>query len=159
MKIGNLTKLIVAILICEFAGIIGSVFTTPSISTWYASLNKPSFSPPNWIFFPVWTTLFLMMGISLYLVWNKMPKNKDAKKSLMVFGSQLALNVLWSVLFFGLRSPFYGLVEIIFLWLAIALTILKFYRISKNAGFLLVPYILWVTFATFLNYSVWILNP
>jgi tryptophan-rich sensory protein len=159
MKILSIVKLIVAILICQLAGFIGSIFTTPSIPTWYAGLQKPTFSPPNWLFFPVWTILFILMGISLYLVWNKLAKNKEAKKSLVVFGVQLTLNILWSILFFGLKSPLYAFVEIIALWLAIAFTVFKFYRISKNAGLLLIPYILWVTFAAFLNFNIWILNP
>jgi len=159
MKIGNIAKLIVAILICELAGIVGSVFTMPSIPAWYASLQKPGFSPPNWLFAPVWTTLFALMGVSLYLIWNKISKNKQAKKALVVFAVQLILNILWSVLFFGLRSPFYAFIEIVVLWIAIALTIFKFYKISKNAGLLLIPYLLWVTFATILNGYIWILNP
>ena len=146
-------KLIIAVLICQLAGVFGSLFTSPSIGTWYAQLEKPFFTPPNWVFGPVWITLFTLMGISLYLVWNK----KD-KVSISIFGVQLVLNALWSLLFFGLQNPFYALVEIIILWFAILITIVKFYKIDKRAGLILLPYILWVSIATALNYYVWILN-
>lgn len=144
------------VVLCLLAGAIGSVFTVQSIPAWYATLNKPSFSPPNWVFGPVWTTLYIMMGLAAYLVYTK--KNKETKTALVVFGVQLALNVMWSVLFFGLQSPLYGLICIIALWLAIAATIVKFYKISKTAGLLLVPYLLWVSFASVLNFYVWMLN-
>lgn len=158
MKIGKIVKIVSAILICEVVGIIGSIFTAPSISTWYASLQKPSFAPPNWLFAPVWTTLFALMGISLYLVWDKGLKNKEVKNGLLIFGVQLFLNVLWSFLFFGLHSPFYGFIGITFLWIAIAITIFKFHTISKNAALLLLPYIIWVSIAAVLNYYIFILN-
>ena len=158
MKIKT-TKLILAILICQSAGIVGSIFTSPSIQTWYTTLQKPSFTPPNWLFAPVWLTLFFLMGISLYLVWNKGLKNKRVKNSLYLFGLQLILNAVWSLLFFGLRSPFLGLIEIVFLWVFILLTILKFYKISRTAAWLLVPYIVWVSVALMLNFSIWWLNP
>ncbi len=154
----NIPKLAASIMICLFAGLIGSFFTSPAIPGWYATLAKPAFSPPNWIFAPVWTTLFVLMGISMYLVWNKGLQKRDVKISLFIFGIQLVLNVLWSVLFFGLRSPFYAFVEIIMLWVAIALTIQNFSRISRTAGLLLVPYILWVSFAAILNFHIWNLN-
>jgi len=151
----NIVKLIVSILICEGAGIVGSIFTVPAIKTWYASLNKPFFSPPNWIFAPVWIVLFLLMGISLYLVWASPRLKKDA---VLIFILQLILNVLWSIIFFGLKSPGLALFEILMLWFAILYTIVNFYRISKSASFLLLPYILWVTFAAILNFAVWRLN-
>lgn len=157
MKI-NFVKLVAAILISELAGIIGSVFTFPSIQTWYATLSKPSFSPPNWVFGPVWTVLYFLMGISLYLVWQRGWKNKNVKIAVKIFAIQLILNSLWSILFFELHSPFYAFIEIILLWLAIVFTIYKFYRISKNAAYLLIPYLFWVSFAAFLNYFVLILN-
>lgn len=147
-------KLIVAILICQLAGVIGSFFTMPSIPTWYAGLNKPSFSPPNWVFAPVWVTLFTLMGISLYLIWNKGFK----RLPITLFSIQLALNVAWSVIFFGLQSMFYAFIEIIILWISILITILSFYKVSKKAALLLLPYIVWVTIAMTLNYYVWILN-
>jgi tryptophan-rich sensory protein len=159
MKIRKIVKIIIAILVCQLAGVIGSIFTMSSIPTWYATLQKPSFSPPNWLFGPVWTTLFTLMGISLYLVWDRTSRSKETKKPLVIFGVQLVLNIFWSVLFFGLKSPFYSFIEIIILWLAIAFNIFKFYKISKNAGLLLIPYLLWVTVATILNFYIWMLNP
>lgn len=160
MNTQKLIRLIVSIAICQAAGIIGSVFTVSAIPTWYAGISKPAFAPPNWIFAPVWTTLFLLMGIALFLVWERYleKKGKEEKIAISVFGVQLGLNILWSVLFFGLRSPFLAFIEIIVLWVFIALSIMKFYMISKNAAYLLVPYILWVSFAAFLNYSIWIIN-
>ena len=152
----RVTRLIAAILICQLAGIIGSVFTTPSIPTWYAGINKPDFTPPNRLFAPVWTTLFLLMGISLYWIWEKgLKKNKLA---VYVFSAQLILNIIWSLLFFGLQNPYLAFIEIIILWIAILTTIILFYRISKKAGIMLIPYLVWVSIAAFLNYSVWVLN-
>ena len=148
-------KLIVSILICQIAGIIGSIFTTPSITTWYADLQQPAFSPPNWVFGPVWITLYTLIGISLYLVWNK---KKNIKIPLTLFFIQLILNSIWSIIFFGLQNPFYALIEIIILWITILLTIINFYKVSKKAGLLLLPYIIWVSVATILNYYIWILN-
>jgi len=159
MKISNIIKLIFAIVVCQIAGVLGSLFTFPSIPTWYATLQKPGFTPPSWLFAPVWTILFALMGISAYLVWNKGLENKEVKISLFIFGIQLVLNVLWSALFFGLKSPFYAFMEIIVLWFAIALTILNFFKISRSAGLLLLPYIFWVSFAMILNFYIWKLNP
>jgi len=150
-------RLVISVYICLMAGFFGSIFTSPSIPTWYEGLKKPDFSPPNWVFAPVWTSLFVLMGISLYFVWGK-GLNKDVKKALFVFLTQLVLNVLWSFLFFGLQTPYYALIEIVMLWFAIAITVFKFFLIDKKAGLLLLPYIIWVTIATFLNYFVWILN-
>jgi len=152
--------LIAAILICELSGVIGSVFTFQSIPDWYnAKLNKPSFTPPSWLFGPAWVTLYLLMGISAYLVWERGKRRKEVRNALSIFGMQLVLNTLWSILFFGLRCPLCGFVEIILLWIAIVLTILKFNKLSRTAALLLIPYILWVTFAMILNFSVWRLNP
>jgi len=158
MKI-KITKLILAILICQSAGIVGSIFTSSSVQTWYTTLQKPSFTPPGWFIGTVWIILYTLMGISLYLVWNKGLRNKRVKNSLYLFGLQLILNAVWSLLFFGLRSPFLALIEIVFLWVAIAFTILKFYKISKTAGLLLIPYIVWVSVALTLNFYIWRLNP
>lgn len=151
-------KLIVSITICLFAGFLGSFFTIPAIPTWYATLTKPSFAPPNWLFFPVWTTLFVMMGISLYLVWRRGLEGQQLKNALVVFAVQLILNVLWSAAFFGLRSPLSGLIEISILWISIAFTIMIFMKISRTAGLLLIPYIIWVSFAAILNFMIWRLN-
>jgi benzodiazapine receptor len=159
LKKKDIIRLVAAIAICEFAGVFGSIFTFSAIPTWYSALNKPWFSPPNWLFGPVWTLLYLLMGISLYLIWNKGLRSKKVENAVKIFGVQLFLNALWSVLFFGLRSPFLGLVGIILLWFSIILTIFKFYKISRNAGLLLLPYLLWVTFAMSLNYFVLVLNP
>jgi tryptophan-rich sensory protein len=156
MKI-DAKKLVFSILLCMIAAIIGSVFTTSAIPGWYESLQKPFFSPPNWAFAPVWTTLYILMGISLYLVIIK-KADKNITMGLYLFGIQLFLNALWSVLFFGLRNPFYGLIGIVALWISILLTIIQFWKIERKAAYLLVPYIIWVTIASFLNYYVWILN-
>lgn len=158
MHIKDLLKLIASIIICQLAGFIGSLFTSPAIPTWYETLRKPSFNPPNWLFSPVWITLFLLMGISLFLVWKKGMKERIVKVGLSLFAIQLMLNILWSILFFGLKSPLLAFIEIIILWFAILLTILKFFKISKPAGLLLLPYILWVSFAAFLNFFLWNLN-
>jgi len=151
-------RLIISIGICQLAGFLGSLFTTPAIPTWYASLNKPSFTPPNWIFSPVWITLYLLMGISLFLVLHKGLHEKYLNIALIIFGIQLLLNILWSMVFFGIKSPLAGFIVIIILWIAILITILYFFRISKAAGILLLPYILWVSFATVLNFFLFWLN-
>jgi len=151
-------KIIASILICFLPALIGSVFTYPAIPNWYASLNKPFFSPPNWLFGPAWTILYLLMGISFYIIWKRGIKSKEEKNAVYIFFVQLILNALWSFLFFGLRSPFLGFVCIIFLWFSIALTIWKFWRLEKISGILLLPYIGWVSFASILNFFVWILN-
>ena len=141
------------------AGAIGSAVTYSQITTWYAALDKPFFSPPNWVFGPVWTTLYILMGVALYLVWTA-PKSKKYNKTraLQAFGLQLALNVLWSVVFFGLQSPWLGVITIVGLLLSILLTVQLFQPISKKAAYLLVPYVLWVSFATVLNTAVAVLN-
>jgi len=148
-------KIIAAIAICESAGILGAVFTMPSIPAWYRGLAKPAFTPPSWVFGPAWTILFALMGIAAYLVWEKGLAHKGAKAARAMFFVQLALNILWSFIFFGKQNPGGAFVEIIFLWLAILATILAFAKISKAAAWLLVPYIVWVSFAGYLNYSIW----
>lgn len=151
-------KLIGCIAIAETAGIIGSLFTLPSIPTWYAGLTKPALAPPNWIFGPVWTTLFALMGVAAFLVWRKGIDRTDVKVALGIFLGQLVLNTLWSIIFFGFQNPGGAFIEIIFLWVAIIATIIACTKVSKPAAWLLVPYILWVSFAAYLNYSLWILN-
>lgn len=151
-------KLIISILLCQITGTLGALFTAPAIPTWYATLIKPSFVPPNWTFSVVWPTLYLLMGIALYLVWEKGWKLAEVRTAMGIFGMQLFLNFMWSLLFFGLRSPLYGFGGIVALWVAILVNIWLFYRISKTAGLLLIPYILWVSFAAALNYSIWMLN-
>jgi tryptophan-rich sensory protein len=157
MKIQYL-KLVIAVLICLLAGFIGSVFTSRSVSTWYTTLDKPSFNPPDWVFAPVWTLIFILMGISLYLVWYKGIATEGVKVALIPFAAQFFFNILWSLLFFGLQSPFYAFIEIIILWITILLTIIYFYRISKVSSYLLIPYILWVSFAAVLNFMIVMLN-
>lgn len=152
-------KLLISIFLCQLTGVMGALFTTPAIPVWYASLNKPSFVPPSWAFSVVWPLLYLLMGIALYMIWNKGYDVQGKKLALGIFGVQLFLNFLWSVLFFGLNSPFLGFVGIILLWSVILLNIWLFYNISKSAGLLLVPYLLWVSFATLLNYYILLLNP
>ena len=158
MKPRDIWKLVVSIIACLAAGAIGSIFTRQAIPTWYATLEKPAFNPPNWLFAPVWTLLYIMMGIAAFLVWRRGLENRQVRIALIVFLVQLVLNALWSVAFFGLESPLCGLVVIAALWLAILVTVLKFYRISRVASVLMWPYLLWVTFAAVLNSSIWLLN-
>lgn len=160
----NLPKLIISIIGCELAGILGSIFTITSIPTWYATLDKPSFAPPNWIFGPVWTLLYFLMGISFFLIWkldgqkstSKSSPSTEKRLSLVkkYFLAQLVLNFIWSPVFFGLKSPSLALFIIIALWVAIILTMKKFYPLSKPASYLLLPYLLWVSFATLLNAGI-----
>ncbi len=154
----RLVKAFLFILACEAFGNIGTIFTIQSIPTWYATLIKPSFTPPNWLFGPVWTTLFALMGVSTFLVYEGMTKRNSARTALYAFDAQFIINVLWSFLFFGLRSISLGLIDILALWIAIAITIFMFYKISKLSALLLVPYIVWVSIATLLNYYVFVLN-
>lgn len=155
-KVKNWPVLIFAILLCLSAGIVGSFLTISSIPTWYTTLNKPFFSPPNWVFAPAWTTLYILMGASLYMVW--VSKSKMKQKGVNLFFIQLGLNALWSVLFFGMKSPILGLADIVSLWVMIFLTIKSFYSISRLSAYLLIPYILWVSFASLLNLSIVLLN-
>ena len=157
MKVIDILKLAASVILCQMAGFLGSLFTIPAIPTWYATLKKPFFTPPDWIFSPVWISLFILMGISFFFVWRK-SGHPQFKPALIFFFVQLILNVLWSIFFFGLRSPLLGLVDIVLLWIAILITIQNFLKISKFAGVLLTPYLLWVSFAMLLNFSLWILN-
>jgi benzodiazapine receptor len=158
MKIDDIIKLIVSISICQIAGIIGSIFTSPSIPGWYADLQKPPFNPPNWIFAPVWFLLFTLMGISLYLILKENLNDNTVKIGIAIFSFQLILNIGWSFLFFSLQNILYALFEIIILWFAILLTISQFWKINKKSSYLLIPYLLWVTFAAILNFTIWRLN-
>ncbi len=158
MKSAEVLKLVASVVVCQLAGIIGSIFTASSVSTWYAALRKPSFTPPGWVFGPVWISLYALMGISAYLVWRNGLSHKAVRIALTLFVAQLVLNALWSAMFFGLRSPLAGLVDISILWVLILLTIFYFLKVSTTAGALLVPYALWVTFAAILNHSIWIMN-
>jgi len=153
----NLPKLTFSILVSLSAGGIGSFFTASSIPTWYSTLNKPFFNPPNWIFAPVWTTLYILMGVSLYLVLVAKTK-KDKRVPITIFATQLVLNTLWSIIFFGLKSPLIALIEIIFLWITILFTIKQFNQISPISSYLLYPYLAWVSFASLLNLAIFLLN-
>jgi len=158
MKITNLFKLLFSIAIPLLAGFVGSLFTMSAIPSWYNYLAKPDLAPPNWIFFPVWTTLYVLMGVAVFIVWQKGWYRKLVKVSLGVFGLQIILNALWSIIFFGLKSPMWAMLDISGLWVLIVINIFLFYKVSKTAGLLLVPYILWVSFASYLNYMIMILN-
>ena len=151
-------KFIISIIICQSAGIFGSLFTFDSISDWYVTLEKPAFAPPNWIFGPVWITLYFLMGLSLYIVWKDELKSKTRNAFFVVFGIQLILNALWSFLFFGLRSPFLGLLDIVLLDIMVIVTIIYTKSISKLAMILLIPYLIWIVFASFLNYVIFLVN-
>ena len=154
---GDWFRLIICIVICIMAGIIGSIFTSRNIPTWYATINKPSFNPPNWVFGPVWTTLYIMMGVSLFLIWRQ----RDAMSispAIYFFAIQLILNALWSIIFFGMKLMLVGFIEICTLWIFILLSIISFYGISPVASILLLPYLLWVSYASVLNFSIYKLN-
>lgn len=155
----DLPKLVASILVCFLAAAIGSVFTSPQIDGWYAGLAKPWFAPPNWVFGPVWTTLYLLMGIALFLVWRKGLERPDVRLGVILFGVQLAVNAAWSLVFFGLQSPFAGLVCIVILWVLILATLVQFWKVDRIAGALLIPYLAWVSIATALNHAIWVLNP
>ena len=142
----------------QLAGVIGSFFTVTSVDSWYASINKPFFNPPGWIFGPVWITLYTLMGIAAYLVWLKWGDSSLARGALIFFFVHLAFNSLWSILFFGLQNPGWALIEIIFLWLMILSLVVLFWQIDKRASYLLIPYLLWVSFASILNFAIWRLN-
>lgn len=159
VRSGDISKLLISIAVCEGAGLAGGIVTADAIPTWYVTLQKPSFTPPNWLFAPAWTTLYLLMAIAAFAVWRKGAGNQRAAIALSYFLAQLVLNMLWSFVFFGLKSPFAGVAVIVGLWAAILVTILKFFPVSKISGILMLPYVLWVTFAAALNISIWILNP
>ena len=155
VKIG---RLICSVSVCLLTGFLGSFATRNSTTTWYAQLSRPSFTPPDWTFGVVWPVLYVMMGISAFLIWNMGIDKQQVKVALSVFSLQLILNGLWTPLFFGLHLIGLALVEIIMMWAAILLTILTFWRVSKPAALLLLPYILWVSFAVVLNASLFLLN-
>ena len=158
MKAKEIALLLGAILLCQLAGVIGSLFTFQNIPGWYAGLEKPFFTPPNWVFGPAWITLYTLMGIALYKVYSLGWKKKAVKTALAFFSAQLVLNALWSILFFGWQNPFLAFLEIVLLWLFILLTTQRFYQLSRTAGLVMLPYLLWVSFAAVLNYSLWQLN-
>ncbi len=149
-------KLILSLILPQLAGAIGALFTVKAIPTWYATLNKPSFSPPDWLFGSVWLILYLMMGVALYLNWIK--KSKQAKCNVRLFFIHLFFNLIWTPIFFGAKNLFLALIIIIIIWVLIVVMIFKFWKVNKVSSLLLIPYLLWVTFATLLNYSIWKLN-
>jgi benzodiazapine receptor len=152
-------KIAIFVATCIAVGYLSGQATQSSVNTWFPTLIKPSFNPPPWVFAPVWSTLYIMMGIAAGLVWSRIDFDKDAvKTALLYFVIQLALNALWSILFFGLRNPLLALIGIVLLWLMIYETYIKFVKIDKIAGYLFIPYLAWVTFATVLNASIWWLN-
>lgn len=196
MKSKDVWSLILFIGGCELVGVSGSFLTSSSIPNWYATLQKPMLAPPNWIFGPVWTILYAMMGVAAYLIWRRLDSpikswndkrkeggasflamtkvwisrlnwrmarkggadKKQVKEALIVFSVQLALNAIWSPLFFGLQNPFYALIDILLMIAAIIWTIILFFKISRPAAYLLLPYLGWVLFATYLNFMIWRLN-
>ncbi|WP_299171895.1 TspO/MBR family protein [uncultured Allomuricauda sp.] len=158
MKKKKIVNIGIAVAICLLIGFLSSFATQSSVNDWYTTLNKPSFNPPNSIFAPVWTILYVLMGISAGIVWSKGFHHVWVKTALYHFGFQLLLNALWSIVFFGLKSPFWALLVILALLTLIILTMRWFKVVSKLAAYLLIPYLLWVSFATVLNYNIWMLN-
>lgn len=155
----KITKILAVVVTCLVVGYFSGIVTRSAILDWYPTLVKPSFNPPNWIFAPVWSMLYIMMGVAAGLVWNRIDYEREiVKKALIVFAVQLALNALWSYLFFGLHNPMLAGLEIIVLWLMIYETYIQFAKINKIAGYLLLPYLAWVSFAAVLNASIWWLN-
>lgn len=156
MKLG--VKITILLIICLGIGYASSLVTQNGIETWYPTLEKPSFNPPNWLFGPVWTALYICIAIAGGIIWDKIDTNPVAKKAMLFFIIQLVLNILWSFLFFGLKNPLIALLEIILLLLMIYETYMLFGKINKTASYLFIPYLLWVSFALFLNASIWWLN-
>src|SRR5574339_584886 len=157
MNKSKIIKLIIAIALPLAVGATAGVFTSSSVQGWYSSLIKPKFSPPNWVFGPVWTTLYILMGISFYLIWTQ-PVSKKRNSGIFIFLLQLALNFAWSFLFFYFQQIGLALIEIILLWILIVAMIIQFYKIKPGAAFINIPYLLWVSFATVLNASYYLLN-
>jgi len=149
---------LVAIVLCEAVGLLAGWATQTSVTTWYPTLAKPGFTPPDWVFAPAWTLLYALMGLAAFLVWRRGPQRRRVRTALVAFGGQLALNAGWSFAFFGARSPSLGLVVILGLWAALAWTMARFFRVRPAAGWLLVPYLAWVTYALALNAAIWHLN-
>jgi len=159
MKPVNIIKLVISCAVPFLIGLIGESFTTAdTLGNWYANLHKPAFNPPDWIFGPVWTTLYIMMGISAFLIWRKGLDSKPVRIVLVCFIVQLFLNAIWAPLFFGLHSPLLGLIDIFLLLNAIIVTVFAFFQISRSAALLLIPYLAWVSFAAVLNASIYFLN-
>jgi benzodiazapine receptor len=158
LQVGDIVSLVVAVVIPLVVGGLGGIATASAIPTWYQGLDKPAWNPPNWVFGPVWTLLYVLMGVAAWLVWRQGWDNPQVRVALAIFGVQLLLNLFWSLIFFGLRSPGWAVLEIAVLWGFILATTVQFYRLESVAGLLLVPYQLWVTFAAVLNATIWQLN-
>lgn len=158
MKKIKIIKAIALIIICNGLGSIGTLATQDNLTGWYSQIIKPSFNPPNWIFGPVWTLLFTLMGIALYLILESKKNKKIIQVAVSVFIVQFIFNIVWSFLFFGAKNPGLAFIDIILLLLFIVLTLLKFEKIDKRSGYLLIPYLFWVSFASILNLSIWLLN-
>jgi benzodiazapine receptor len=158
MDLNNIVKLIISILACFAAGGIGSLFTFKAIPTWYPGLKKPKHTPPNQVFGPVWTTLYILMGISVFFIWRQGLSNNDVLLAFSLFWVQVVFNALWSIIFFGMKSKGGGVFIIILLWVLILATIITSFRVSVWSGVLLIPYIIWVSIATYLNVGIWWLN-
>lgn len=154
----NAIKLIIAVAIPLIVGGLSGFFTVTGVESWFQTINKPTWNPPNWIFGPVWTTLYIMMGVALFLVWKAERSDILKKTAIILFSTQLVLNFFWSFIFFNQHQMGWALVEIIALWIFILLTIFAFANVSKLAAWLLVPYISWVSFAAILNYTLWKMN-
>lgn len=151
-------KCIIAIAIPLAVGAIAGFFTTSSVQGWFTTINKPSFNPPNWLFAPVWTALYIMMGIAFFLIWKSNAEASLKSKAITLYFIQLAFNFLWSFIFFYQHQPGWAMVDISILWITLLFTIFSFGKISSTAAWLLVPYICWVSFASLLNFSIWRLN-
>jgi benzodiazapine receptor len=155
----KIIRITVVLTTCLLVGYFSGIVTRESITTWYPTLVKPSFNPPNWVFAPVWTILYIMMGVAGGMVWNRLEQDpENVKKAFTFFIIQLALNAAWSVIFFYFHNPFLALIEVIVFWLLIFETHIQFKKIDKTAGLLFIPYLAWVSFATVLNASIWWLN-
>jgi tryptophan-rich sensory protein len=155
----KILRIITVIVACLAVGYLSSLVTRDNIPTWYATINKPSFNPPNWVFAPVWTLLYIMMGYAAGRIWNNLETNRDnVKRAFIFFLVQLILNALWSFLFFGLKNPMLSFFEILLLWAMIYETYCQFKKVDKIASYFLIPYLAWVSYATLLNGSIWYLN-
>ena len=157
-KLSFSLKIILSVVACLLLGGISGIATTSSITGWYTTITKPSFNPPNWIFGPAWTLLYILMGIAFAMIWNAGTEKKEVKKAMKLFGLQLILNLIWSFLFFTMQNPAIAFIDIVILLIAINSTIRHFSAINKTAAYLLIPYLLWVSFATLLNGNIWYLN-
>jgi tryptophan-rich sensory protein len=158
MKLKKSLKLIIALALPLLAGFVGSLFTTPAVASWYPMIAKPALNPPNWIFGPVWTLLYILMGLAAFFVWNKGKKKRDVRLALGIFVFQLILNFFWSIIFFGAHNPGVAFLELLSLWCAVLALALAFREVSRPAFYLILPYLLWVSFAGYLNYSIWQLS-